>query len=98
SRLCFGWRRYLRPEFAAGVLTFRSVGRLPEVEGRALVVEALGDQPVRLAFRVIRAAAGRPDPLDRGRDVIDAVGQLHFRAAPPRRPDAQRRPGLVGAP
>src|SRR5260221_14719084 len=59
------------------VLALRSVGRLPEAERRALVVHAFGDQPVGLALGVVRVAAGRPDPLDRGRDVVDAVGQLH---------------------
>src|SRR5690348_4006525 len=76
----------------------RSVGRLPEAERGALVVHALAQQPVRLALGFVRAAASRPDPLDRGGDVVDAVGQLHrwFRA--PRRPDAERRRGLAGAP
>src|SRR6266566_1349509 len=76
----------------------RSVDRLPEVERRALIVGALGDQPVRLALGLVRVAAGRPDPLDRGPDVVDAVGQLHLGLRALRRPDAQRRPGLVGTP
>src|SRR5260221_8645116 len=76
------------------VLALRSPGRLPEAERRALVVDALGDQPVRLALGLVRVAAGPPDPLDRGRDVVDAVGQLHLGLRALRRPDAQRRPGL----
>ena len=47
------------------------------MECRALVVGAPGEQPERPALGLIRAAAGRPDPLDRSGDVIDAVGQLH---------------------
>jgi len=43
-------------------------------------------------------AAGRSDPLDRGREVIDAVGQLHLGLGAVGRQDAQRRRGLVGAP
>jgi hypothetical protein len=58
------------------VLALRSVGRLPEAERRALVIDALGEQPVRLALGLVRAAAGRPDPAERSRDVVDAVGQL----------------------
>jgi hypothetical protein len=60
------------------VLALRPAGRLPEAERRALVVGALGEQPVRLALGLVRVAAGRPDPLDRGGDVVDAVGQLHL--------------------
>src|SRR5258708_4011056 len=51
---------------------------LPEAERRALVVDALGDQPVRLALGLVRVAAGRPDPLHRGRDGVDPVRQLHL--------------------
>src|SRR3984957_231913 len=80
------------------VLARRSVNRLPEVEPRALVIDAGGEQPKRLALGLVRAAAGRPDPFDRGGDVVDAVGQLYLRLRALRRPDAQRRPGLVGAP
>ena len=51
--------------------------RLPEAEHRPLVVGALGEQPERPALGLVRAAARRPDPLDRGGDVIDAERQLH---------------------
>src|SRR5262249_29422611 len=87
-----------RPLPAAGVRrrapARRSVGRLPEAECRALVVGALGEQAVRLALGLVRLAARRPDPLDRGRDVVDTVGQLHRGLRAFRRQDAQWRPGL----
>src|SRR5260221_14265789 len=79
------------------VLALRSAGRLPEAERRALVVDALGGQPVRLALGLVRVAAGRPDPLDRGRGGVDAGGQLHPGLRAPPRPDAPRPPGLVRA-
>src|SRR5215469_14239551 len=66
----------------------RSVGRLPEVERRALVVDALGEQPERPARGLAGLAADRPDPLDRGRDVIDAVRQPNVWLRALRRQDA----------
>jgi hypothetical protein len=75
-----------------------SIGWLPEAERRPLVVDALGEQPVRLELGFVRAAAGCSDPLDRGRDVIDAVGQLYLGRAALRWQDAQWGLGLVGAP
>src|SRR5215467_8272671 len=76
----------------------RSVGRLPEVEGRALVIDALGEQPVRLAFGPVCQSASRPDPVDGCCDVVDAVGQPHLRPSTFRRQDAERRRNLIGAP
>src|SRR6266849_86029 len=69
-----GWRPLPAAGVRRRVLALRPVGRLPEAERRALVVDALGDQPVRLALGLVRVAAGRPDPLDGGRRPASCTG------------------------
>ena len=71
--------------------------RLPEAERRALVVDAAAISPCELALGAGREAAAS-GLVDRGREVIDAVGQLHLGLGAVGRQDAQRRRGLVGAP
>jgi hypothetical protein len=54
-------------------------GRLREVEGRSLVVGALGDQPEWRALQLARAAACRSDPVNRGGYVVYPVGKRQSR-------------------